>query len=56
MTNSDEIYYSIALTRMVGFNQQIALQLYQTLGSSKAVYDHRNDSSDRKRFSFAVSL
>ena len=43
MTNPDEIYYSIALTRMVGFNQQIALQLYQTLGSSKAVYDHRND-------------
>ena len=46
MTNPDEIYYSIALTRMVGFNQQIALQLYQTLGSSKAVYDHRNDIGD----------
>ena len=46
MTNSDEIYYSIALTRMVGFNQQIALQLYQTLGSSKDVYDHRNNIDD----------
>ena len=46
MTNSDETYYSIALTRMTGFNQQMALQLYQTLGSSKAVYDHRNDIGD----------
>ena len=43
---SDEIYYSIALTRMTGFNQQMALQLYQTLGSSKMVYDHRNDIGD----------
>ena len=46
MTNPDEIYYSIALTRMTGFNQQMALQLYQTLGSSKAVYDHRQDIGD----------
>ena len=46
MTTSDEIYYSIALTRMTGFNQQMALQLYQTLGSSKTVYDHRNDIGD----------
>ena len=43
---SDEIYYSIALTRMTGFNQQMALQLYQALGSSKTVYDHRNDIGD----------
>lgn len=43
---SDEIYYSIALTRMTGFNQQMALQLYQALGSGKAVYDHRNDIGD----------
>ena len=43
---SDEIYYSIALTRMTGFNQQMALQLYQTLGSSKTVYNHRNDIGD----------
>ena len=46
MTTSDETDYSIALTRMTGFNQQMALQLYQTLGSSKAVYDHRNDIGD----------
>ena len=43
---TDEIYYSIALTRMTGFNQQMALQLYQALGSSQAVYDHRNDIGD----------
>ena len=46
MTNSDETYYSIALTRMTGFNQQMALQLYQALGSSKAVYDHRHNIGD----------
>lgn len=44
--NSEEIYYAIALTRMTGFNQQMALQLYQTLGSGKAVYDHRHDIGD----------
>ena len=43
---SEEIYYTIALTRMTGFNQQMALLLYQTLGSGKAVYDHRHDIGD----------
>ena len=43
---SEEIYYTIALTRMTGFNQQTALLLYQTLGSGKSVYDHRNDIGD----------
>ena len=43
---NDETYYAIALTRMTGFNQQMALQLYQTLGSAMAVYDHRNDIGD----------
>ena len=40
---SEEIYYTIALTRMTGFNQAMALQLYQTLGSGKAVYEQRQD-------------
>ena len=44
--SSDEIYYSIALTRMTGFNAAMALQLYKTLGSSQAVYDHRADIGD----------
>ena len=45
---TDEIYYSIALTRMTGFNQQMALHLYQALGSSQAVYDHRNDIGEER--------
>ena len=42
----EEIYYTLALTRMMGFNFQTALLLYRTLGSGKAVYDHRNDLGD----------
>lgn len=44
--STDEIYYSIALTRMTGFNAAIALQLYKAMGSSQAVYDYRNDIGD----------
>lgn len=43
---NDEIYYSIALTRMTGFNASIALRLYQAMGSSQAVYEHRKDIGD----------
>ena len=43
---SDEIYYSIALTRMTGFNAAVALQLYQALGSAQAVYEHRLEIGD----------
>ena len=42
----EEIYYTLALTRMMGFNFQTALLLYRTLGSGKAVYDHRDDLGD----------
>jgi len=38
---SEEIYYTIALTRMTGFNQATALQLYKELGGGKAVYEQR---------------
>lgn len=44
--SNDETYYSIALTRMTGFNFQTALQLYRGLGSGQAVYEHRNDIGD----------
>ena len=44
--NEQEVYYAIALTRMTGFNFQTALHLYQTLGSAKAVYEHRHDIRD----------
>lgn len=40
---SEEVYYTIALTRMACFNQAMALQLYQTLGSGKAVYEQHHD-------------
>ena len=43
---SDETYYSIALTRMTGFNAAIARQLYLAMGSAQAVYEHRNDIGD----------
>ena len=44
--NDEEVYYTIALTRMTGFNAAIALELYQSMGSSQAVYEHRNDIGD----------
>lgn len=40
---SEEIYYTIALTRMTGFSQAMALQLYRTAGSGKAVYEQHQD-------------
>ncbi len=42
----EELLYTIALTRMTGFNFQTALRLYQELGGGKAVYDHRTDLRD----------
>ena len=44
--SNEERYYTIALTRMTGFNLQTALLLYQELGSGKAVYEHRADVGD----------
>lgn len=41
--NEQEVFYTIALTRMTGFNAQMALQLYQELGSGEAVYAHRGN-------------
>ena len=44
--NEQEIYYTIALTRMTGLNFQTALRLYQELGGGQAVYEHRLDIKD----------
>ena len=44
--NEQEVYYTIALTRMTGFNFQTALHLYQELGGGQAVYEHRLDIKD----------
>jgi len=41
--NEQETFYTLALTRMTGFNFQTAQHLYQTLGGGQAVYEHRND-------------
>ena len=43
---NSELYYTLALTRMTGFNFTVALQLYQELGGGRAVYDHRRDLLD----------
>lgn len=44
--NEQEVFYTIALTRMTGFNAQMALQLYQELGGGQSVYEHRLDIGD----------
>lgn len=44
--SEQEVFYTIALTRMTGFNTQMALQLYQELGSGEAVYNRRADIGD----------
>ena len=43
---SDERYYAMALTRLSGISLPMTLQLYQTLGSATAVYEHRHDVGD----------
>lgn len=44
--NEQEVFYTMALTRMLGFNQQQALHLYRELGSATAIYEHRMDIGD----------
>ena len=46
MNNEQDVFYTMALTRMTGFNQQQAMLLYRELGSGQAVYEHRNDIGD----------
>ena len=46
MPNYQEIFYTIALTRMTGFNFQTALLLYRELGCGTAVYELRMDLGD----------
>lgn len=44
--NEQDIYYTMALTRIGFFNIANVLMLYQELGSGQAVYEHRNDIKD----------
>ena len=44
--NEQEIFYTMALTRISNFNFQQALELYRTVGSAQLIYEHRNDIGD----------
>lgn len=44
--NEQEIYYTMALTRIGFFNIANALMLYQEVGGGLAVYEHRHDIKD----------
>ena len=44
--NEQEVFYTMALTRMTGFNQQMAALLYREVGGGQAVYEHRSDIGD----------
>ena len=41
-----EIFYTMALTRLTNFNFQQALALYKAVGSAQLLYEHRNDIGD----------
>ena len=41
-----EIYYTMALTRLTNFNYQQALELYRAVGSAQLLYEHRNEIGD----------
>ena len=43
---NQEIFYTMALTRISNFNFQQALELYRTVGSAQLIYEHRNDIGD----------
>ena len=44
--NEQEIFYTMALTRISNFNFQQALELYRTVGRAQLIYEHRNDIGD----------
>ena len=41
-----EIFYTMALTRLTNFNYQQALELYRTVGSAQTLFEHRNEIGD----------
>ena len=44
--NKEEIFYTMALTRISNFNFAQALQLYKAVGSALLLFEHRNDIGD----------
>lgn len=51
MKNDEEIYYSMALTRLTGVNHAVVLQLYKEMGGGQAVYEQT-----RQRFHWEEAL
>ena len=41
-----EVFYTMALTRMTNFNYQQALELYKAVGSAQLLFEHRNEIGD----------
>lgn len=41
-----ELFYTMALTRLTNFNYQQALELYRMVGSAQLLYEHRNEIGD----------
>ena len=41
-----EIFYTMALTRLTNFNYQQALELYKAVGSAQLLFEHRNEIGD----------
>ena len=44
--NNDEIFFTMALTRISNFNYATALELYRTVGSAQLIFEHRHDIGD----------
>ena len=42
----EELFYTMALTRLTNFNYQQALELYRMVGSALKIYEHRHDIGD----------
>ena len=43
---NEEVFYTMALTRICNFNFAQALELYQAVGSAKLLFEHRNEIGD----------
>ena len=41
-----EVFYTMALTRLTNFNYQQALELYKMVGSAQMLFEHRNEIGD----------
>ena len=44
--NTEELFYTMALTRLTNFNYQQALELYRMVGSAQLLHEYRNHIAD----------